>query len=56
MNDVDFLINDDGTQSQNNPTGIDLEGKGLGHSDDMTTDDTTDWGASDDDFSSSDDW
>ena len=55
-NDVDFVVNDDGTPTQNNSTGIDLDGNGLGHSDDIA-DDTTDWGSSDDDFSSSnDDW
>lgn len=51
MSNVDFLTNDDGTISQNNLTGIDQECNGLGH-----TDDISDWGASDDDFSSSDDW
>ena len=31
---VDFVINDDGTPSQDNDTGVDIEGNGLGHSDD----------------------
>lgn len=33
MSDVDFVVNDDGTPTQDNPTGIDVEGNGLGHSD-----------------------
>lgn len=32
--DVDFVVNDDGTPMQNNSTGVDVEGNGLGHSDD----------------------
>jgi hypothetical protein len=31
---VDYVINDDGTPSQDNDTGIDAEGNGLGHNDD----------------------
>lgn len=49
--DVDFVVNDDGTPSQDNSTGIDIEGNGLGHSDDDSF-------SSDDSFSDSfnDDW
>lgn len=47
---VDFVINGDGTPSQDNDTGIDIEGDGLGHSDDVFS--------SDDSFSDSfgDEW
>lgn len=41
----DFIINDDGTPMQDNATGIDIEGNGLGHTDDDWASDVTsdDW-------------